>query len=164
MFQEYRMDDDLKRIALDLSEKGDAGKLYKLIKRFIDIEDPFALNLYSTFSLTEFGESEEEFSKRSVKLKIQASENGIADASYWMGVNHLYGDDVPQSYKEATKYFERAISQGHTHTKFTFGFSLYYGTDGNPLDKVRGLALLEEAALEGSEGAKNELQVVRGET
>ena len=158
------MDNDLKRKALELSDKGETQKLYQLIKPFIDVEDPFAINLYSTFSMTESGETEEEFSERSIRLKTQASENGIADASYRMGVNFLYGDDVPQSFKEAVKYFERAISQGHTHTKFTFGFSLYYGTDENPVDKKRGFSLLEEAALEGSEGAKKELQLIKAET
>lgn len=79
------------------------------------------------------------------------------------GVNYLYGDDVGQSYKDEAKYFERAISQGHTHTKFTFGYSLYYGTDQNTVDKVRGLALMKEAAFEGSEAAKIELQIVQSE-
>ncbi|PWQ93539.1 SEL1-like repeat protein [Leucothrix arctica] len=158
------MDNDLKKLAIELSETGEAKKLYKLIKPFIDVEDPFAINLYSTFSLKEFREPDEVFAKRSIKLKIYASEHGIPDASYRMGVSYLYGDDVTQSYNEAAKYFERAISQGHTHTKFTFGFSLYYGTDDNPIDRVRGLALLEEAALAGSEGAKNELEVIKTET
>ena len=164
MFQENVVDSALKNEANELSETGQASELYELLKPFIEIKDPFALNLFSTFSLQEFDESEEEFANRSINLKKQASFGGIADASYRMGVNYLYGDDVSQSYQKAREYFELAITQGHTHTKFTFGYSLYYGTDENPIDKTRGLSLLQEASKEGSEGASNELARIKTES
>ena len=157
------MKPSIRKKAIELSEKGDAKALYTLIKADIDLGDPFALHLFSTFSLLEFGESDEEFAKRSISLKIQASEQGVAEASYRMGVNFLYGDDVPQDYKEASKYFERAAIQGHTHAKYTFGFSLYYGTDQNPVDRARGMTLLQEACEEGSVQAKNALREIERE-
>lgn len=158
------MEPHIKKKAIALSEGGDADELYRLIKPYIEAKDPFASYLYSTFSLREFNESEADFSDRDIRLKKFASENGIAEASYRMGVNHLYGDDVVQDYGEAAKYFERAIEQGHTHTKFTYGYSLYYGTDENAMDKPRGLELMRQAQVEGSEGARNELARIQLET
>ena len=156
------MDEDIKRRALALEEEGDCEALYQLIKPYVDANEPFALNLYAGFSLSSFNETEEEYSKRYIRLKTMASEGGISDASYRMGVNHLYGDDVEQSYSKAKMYFERAISQGHSYTKYTHGFSLYYGKNNNEKDEVRGLALIREAAAEGVQGAINELEIITG--
>ena len=157
------MEDSVKNSAIALSDEGEVEKLYELIKPYIEEKDPFALYLFSNFSLVSFNESEEEFSTRSIEFKKQASEGGVAEASYRMAVNYLYGDDVPQSYKEASKYFERAVQQGHAYTKFTYGFSLYYGTDQNPKNEPRGLALMAEAASEGIDLAKAELAKIEAD-
>lgn len=78
-----------------------------------------------------------------------------------MGVNHLYGDDVEQDYIKSEMYFERAISQEHSYTKFTFGFSLYYGTNKVKINLARGLSLMKEAAQEGIKEAINELNLIQ---
>lgn len=49
-----------------------------------------------------------------------------------------------------------------SYTKFTFGFSIYYGTDGNAKDEKRGLQLITEAAAEGIELAIKELKIIEG--
>ncbi|MDQ6961932.1 MAG: hypothetical protein Q9M28_05310 [Mariprofundaceae bacterium] len=94
---------------------------------------------------------------------MEASELGSADASYRMGVNYLYGDDVERDLNKASQYFERAIQQGDSYTKFTYGFNLYYGTDGNNKDIARGLKLMHEAANEGIELAIKELGLIAGD-
>ncbi len=160
LIQHYIMNIEIIKKAVELSEKGSVLDLYQLLKPFIASEDPFALYLFSTFSLPEFNETDDEFSCRSIKLKREASQHGFAEASYQMAVNHLYGDDVEQSYRKSTEYFELAVSQGHTHSKFTYGYSLYHGTNEVKLNQVRGICLLKEAAQEGSVGAKNELQKI----
>ena len=158
------MEESVKQKALVLEEQGETEKLYELLKPYIEAEDVFALYLYAHFSLDSFNETEEEFEKRNIKLTTIASEGGVADASYRMGVNHLYGDDVEQDYKKARMYFERAIKQGHSYTKFTLGFSLYYGNDQNEKDETRGLALIKEAAKDGVDLAIKELEIIENNT
>ena len=153
----HSMDDPTIALAKQLADEGEVDQLHQLIEPYIAKNDLFALYLYSGYSLVSFNESEEEFSQRNISLLTKASEGGISQASYQMGVNHLYGDDVDQSFREAKKYFERAIVQGHSYTKFTYGFSLYYGTDQNQKDEARGLALMNEAKDEGVELAKVEI-------
>lgn len=152
------MDQSEIELAEKLYDKCENKKLTKLLQPFIKLKDPFALNLISSFSQP--GESASDFDKRYIRQKIEASELGSADASCRMGVNHLYGDNVERDHVKASKYFERAIQQGHSHTKFIYGFSLYYGTDGNMKDANRGLKLIREAANEGVELAVKELNLI----
>jgi len=154
------MDEKVKSKAIQLCDDGELDELNELLAPFVDEGDPFAMHLRAGFSLGDSFESEEEYSKRYVLQMSGASEGGIAQASYRMGVNHLYGDDVQQDYKLASMYFERAISQGDSYTKFTYGFSLFYGNDENQKDEKKGLALMKEAANEGIELALKELDLI----
>lgn len=152
------MNEEIKQRAIYLSEQGNNEELYELIKPYIEAEDIYALHLYSKFSLP--SESEAEFTKRNIQLQTRASKGGVADASYRMGVNHLYGDDVEQSYTKAAMFFERAIEQDHSYTMFTFGYSIYYGTDENTKNEARGLQLMKQAAKEGVAKATRELELI----
>lgn len=152
------MKQSIKDKALLLEEKGDSEGLYQLMLPYLEKEDPFALHMCASTSRK--GESIAEFTERYVLQMTKASEGGISRASYQMGVNHLYGDDVPQDYKKASMYFDRAISQGHSYTKFTYGFSLYYGNDGNVKDEAKGLSLMREAAQEGIDKSVKELELI----
>ena len=154
------MEDKIKIKITKLFDDGQLEELQKLLLPYVAEGDPFALHISACFSLGDSNETEEEYSKRYVQQMTKASEGGIAQASYQMGVNHLYGDDVKQDYKLASMYFERAIEQGHSYTKFTYGFSIYYGTDENPKDKGRGIALMREAANEGIDKAIKELELI----
>ena len=154
------MEEEIKNKVTNLFDNNELKELKKVLIPYLAEDDPFALYLSARFSNTESSESEQEFSKRSAQQMKMASEGGIADASYQMGVNHLYGDDVLQDYEQASMYFERAISQGHSYTKFTYGFSLFYGTDQNTKDEKKGLALIQEAANEGIEKAIKELELI----
>ena len=140
----------------------DAEKLRKLVEPYLSEEHPLAL--YAVARNSYEHESEDEFSKKYIVQITKASEGGIAPASYRMGVNHLYGDDVKQDHKLASAFFERAIEQGHTYTKFIYGFSLYYGTDENQIDQKRGLSLMQEAANEGEDKAVRELRKINGDS
>lgn len=154
------MEPNIKARADQLFENGDVEDLYELIEPFIAANDPYAQLLYSSFSLERLNESDEDFEKRSVALLKAASEGGLADASYRLGVLYLYGDMTAEQDQPSTFYFERAISQGHSHSKFTYGFSLYYEQTGHK--KARGLQLLKEAADEGVELAVEELKIIHG--
>lgn len=154
------METSIKEKADQLFENGDVEELYQLIEPLIAAKDPYALFLYSSFSLERLNESDEDFEKRSAELLKAASEGGLADASYRLGVLYLYGDLATAEDQNSSFYFERAISQGHSHSKFTHGFNLYYGTDQTKQDKPRGLQLLKEAAEEGITLAAEELKII----
>jgi hypothetical protein len=121
---DWSMEESAKKKVLKLFDKGDLEELHELLVPYVANEDPFALHINSCFSLSGSNETEEEYSRRHIDQMTKASEGGISQASYQMGVNHLYGDDVNQDYGLASMYFERAIAQGHSYTKFTYGFSI----------------------------------------
>ncbi len=153
------MNEAIKQKADQLFEEGDLEVLYNLIEPFLKANDPYAQLLYSSFSLERLNESDEDFETRSLDLLKAASEGGLADASYRIAVLYSFGD-IPAGESDLSSfYFERAIVQGHSHSKFTYGFNLYYGTEVKQ-DKSRGLKLLKEAADEGIELAKDELKII----
>jgi len=154
------MEATLKAKAEQLLEEGEVATLYQLIEPFINAKDPEALLLYSSFSLESLNESDEDFEARSVALLKAASEGGLAEASYRLGVLYLYSDLATVEEDQSFFYFERAITQGHSHSKFTYGFNLYYGTSQTKQDKARGIQLLKEAASEGIELAAEELKII----
>ncbi len=155
-----KMEKSIKQKAEALFDDGDLDVLYELLAPYLEQGDPDAEFLYSSFSLESKNETEEEFEERSMRLLISASEGGVAEASYRLGVIYLYGDFVDTNSKSSSEYFERAIAQGHSHSKFTYGFSLYYGSSGVSQDKARGLQFLEEAAKEGVGLATEELKLI----
>ena len=155
------MENEVKQQAEELLENGEVEALYELLTPYLEQNDAYAQFLYSSFSLESSGETDEQFEARSMKLLESASEGGVAEASYRLGVIYLYGDFVDTNSKSSSEYFERAISQGHSHSKFTYGFNLYYGLGDVKQDKARGLVLLEEAAQEGVELAREELKIIR---
>ena len=154
------MQNEIKQKAEALLENGEVEALYELLSPYLEQNDPYAQFLYSSFSLESTGETDEEFEARSLRLLEAASEGGVAEASYRLGVIYLYGDFVDNNSKSASDYFERAIAQGHAHSKFTYGFNLYYGLGDVKQDKSRGVRLLEEAAQEGVELAHEELKII----
>lgn len=154
------MENNVKQQAETLLENGEVEALYELLSHYLEQNDPYAQFLYSSFSLEASGETDEAFEARSMQLLESASEGGVAEASYRLGVMSLYGDTVDGPTKRASDYFERAIAQGHAHSKFTYGFNLYYGFGDVKQDKNRGITLLEEAAREGVELAREELKII----
>ena len=155
------MENAIKQKADALLDEGEVEALYELLAPFLEQNDAYAQFLYSGFSLESTGETEEEFEARSMRLLEQASEGGVAEASYRLGVIGLYGDFADANAKSSSEYFERAIAQGHSHSKFTYGFNLYYGVSDIQQDKTRGLQLMEEAAQEGVALASDELKIIQ---
>lgn len=154
------MQNEIKQKAEALLENGEVEVLYELLSPYLQQNDAYAQFLYSSFSLESSCETDDEFEARSMRLLESASEGGVAEASYRLGVMYLYGNFVNDSSKSSNDYFERAIAQGHSHSKFTYGFNLFYGLGDVKQDKRRGLTLLEEAAREGVELAREELKII----
>lgn len=154
------MENEIKQKAEALLENGEVEALYELLSPYLEQNDAYAQFLYSSFSLESSGETDDEFEARSMKLLESASEGGVAEASYRLGVMGLYGDSADASARSSSEYFERAIAQGHSHSKFTYGFNLYYGVSDIKQDKTKGLKLMEDAAHEGVEIAREELKII----
>jgi len=155
------MENEVKQKAEALLDSGEVEALHELLSPYLERGDAYAQFLYSSFSLESTGETDEEFEARSMRLLESASEGGVAEASYRLGVMYLYGNFVDDTSKSSSDYFERAIAQGHSHSKFTYGFNLYYGSSDVKQDRTRGLILLEAAAQEGVEIAREELKIIR---
>lgn len=154
------MDTNIQREADALLESGELETLYDLLSPFLAAKDPYAQLLYSSFSLERLNESDQQFEARSAALLAEASEGGLGEASYRLGVLYLYGESPDAAKSNA--YFERAIAQGHSHTKFTYGFNLYYGASSSVQEKWRGRQLIEQAAQEGVQAALDELKLISG--
>lgn len=152
------MENVIKQKAEALFEAGELEALYELLAPLLEAKDPYAQLLYSSFSLERLQESDEQFETRSAALLAEASEGGLGEASYRLGVLYLYGES-PDA-KKSNAYFERAIAQGHSHSKFTLGFNLYYGASSSAQDKLRGRQLIEQAAQEGVQAAVEELSLL----
>ena len=155
------MENSIREKAEALLEEGELVELYALLAPYLEQGDGYAQFLYSSFSLESLNETEDEFEARSMQLLNSASEAGVAEASYRLGVIYLYGDFVENNSKRSSDYFERVIAQGHSHSKFTYGFNLYYGVGDVQQDKAKGLKLLQEAAQEGIALAADELKMIR---
>ncbi|WP_197085512.1 tetratricopeptide repeat protein [Cellvibrio sp. pealriver] len=154
------MENSIREKAEALLEEGELVELYALLAPYLEQGDGYAQFLYSSFSLESLNETEDEFEARSMQLLNSASEAGVAEASYRLGVIYLYGDFVENNSTRSSDYFERAIAQGHSHSKFTYGFNLYYGVGDVQQDKTKGLKLLQEAAQEGIALAADELNMI----
>jgi len=154
------VDNHIKQQADALLDAGELVELYELLAPYLEQGDGYAQFLYSSFSLEILNETEDEFEARSMQLLNSASEAGIAEASYRLGVIYLYGDFVENNSKRSSDYFERAIAQGHSHSKFTYGFNLYYGVGDVQQDKAKGLQLMQQAAQEGVTLAADELSII----
>jgi len=65
-----------------LYDEGLISELHEFIKPYLEINDPYALYLSSSYSLAEWNESAEEHDKRRVDLLSKAAEANIPGAMY----------------------------------------------------------------------------------
>jgi TPR repeat protein len=142
--------------AKGLIEVGDCQAAYDLLLPLLAENRPEAMFLYATFSISRL-ETEDEFECRSFRLLQKASEQGYAPATYALGVCFETGDLVEQDLKRASALYRSAADSGYPQAKLSHGLNLFYGSHGVLKDKVRGLALVNEAVAEGVDGADRAL-------
>ena len=63
---------------------------------------------------------------------------------------------MPQDYKIARKWYEKAAVQGHADAQYKLG-DMYYNGKGVPQDYDRARQLFEKAAAQRHEGARKRL-------
>lgn len=76
---------------------------------------------------------------------LQNAEAGDAEAQYQLGINYLYGTNVPQDYTKAAGWFAKSAEQGFLPAKREYGILLASGEGVEP-DMEKGVQLLSEAA------------------
>ena len=84
---------------------------------------------------------------------LKAAEQGDADAQFYLGEIyesgiHANGEDVPQNYAEAMKWWLKAAEQGNAEAKFKLGL-MYYDGDGVPQDYAEAMKWYRKAAEQG---------------
>jgi hypothetical protein len=87
------------------------------------------------------------------KKTLKKAEAGNAEAQYYIGLMYAVGEDVPQDYKEAVKWYTKAAEQGHTKAQFNIAL-MYYNGEGVPQDYKEAIKWCTKAAEEGNAGAQ----------
>ncbi|MDO5861591.1 MAG: sel1 repeat family protein [Thermoplasmata archaeon] len=78
---------------------------------------------------------------------IRAAESGNMDAQFQLGVQYMYGTDVPKDPARAAAWFGKAAEQGHVPAIRELGILTASGEGVEP-DPVKGAQLLGRAADE----------------
>jgi hypothetical protein len=73
------------------------------------------------------------------------AQNGDAEAQYKLGLNYIYGNDVPKDAAKAAEYFAMAADQGYLPARRELGIMLASG-EGVEQDMDRAIRYLSEAA------------------
>ena len=76
-----------------------------------------------------------------------------------MGAAYATGDDVPQDYAEAVRWFSMAAEQGHVVSQATLG-AYYWAGRGVPQDQVKAYFWSVLAQAGGDEASKYRVSVL----
>ncbi len=82
------------------------------------------------------------------------ADQGDPVAQYAVGLHYAQGEDVPQNYTEAARWFSRAAEQGHIGAQATLG-GLYWAGRGVPKDVTKAYFWLVLARAGGYERSKD---------
>ena len=87
------------------------------------------------------------------------AEQGDPAAQFSMGARYATGEEVPQDYAEAVRWFSMAAEQGHVVSQATLG-AYYWAGRGVPLDPVKAYFWSVLAQAGGDEGSKYRVSVL----
>jgi putative methionine-R-sulfoxide reductase with GAF domain len=87
------------------------------------------------------------------------AEQGDATAQFAMGARCATGEDVPQDYSEAVRWFSMAAEQGHVVSQATLG-AYYWAGRGVPQDLVKAYFWSVLAQAGGDEASKYRVSVL----
>ena len=109
------------------------------------------------------GEGIEEDVEEAAKWMLKSAEQGTSRESQWlMGRFYEDGTGVEQNLAEAVKWFERSAKKGFNPAKYSLAMCYLHGK-GVQKDESRAEELLKDAAANGNESAKRELQRIKDE-
>jgi TPR repeat protein len=78
--------------------------------------------------------------------------NANADSICNLGVSYFYGNGVPQDYKKAVYYYQRAAALGHSFGQYNLAVALEQGK-GIQQDMSRAIMFFEKSAKAGNNNA-----------
>ena len=78
---------------------------------------------------------------------VEKAENGDAESQYKLGLNYIYGTDVPKDASKAAEWFKKASDQGFLPARRELGILLAAG-DGVEPDMETAVQYLSQAADE----------------
>ena len=87
------------------------------------------------------------------------AEQGDATAQFSMGARYATGEDVPQDYAEAVRWFSLAAEQGHVVSQATLG-AYYWAGRGVPLDLGKAYFWSVLAQAGGDEASRYRVSVL----
>jgi putative methionine-R-sulfoxide reductase with GAF domain len=87
------------------------------------------------------------------------AQQGDAAAQFAVGARYATGEDVPQDYAEAVRWFTMAAEQGHTVAQATLG-AYYWAGRGVPIDLVKAYFWSVLAQAGGDEASKYRVAVL----
>ena len=87
------------------------------------------------------------------------AEKGDATAQFSMGARYATGEDVPQDYAEAVRWFSMAAEQGHVVSQATLG-AYYWAGRGVPQDLIKAYLWSVLAQAGGDEASKYRVSVL----
>ena len=87
------------------------------------------------------------------------AEQGDAAAQFSVGAAYATGDDVPQDYAEAVRWFSMAAEQGHVVSQATLG-AYYWAGRGVPQDQIKAYFWSVLAQAGGDEASKYRVSVL----
>jgi TPR repeat protein len=87
------------------------------------------------------------------------AEQGDAAAQFAMGARYATGEEVPQDYNEAVRWFSMAAEQGHVISQATLG-AYYWAGRGVPQDLVKAYLWSVLAKAAGDEASKYRVSVL----
>jgi hypothetical protein len=76
---------------------------------------------------------------------VANAQNGDAESQYRLGLNYIYGTDVPKDPAKAAEWFSKAADQGYLPARRELGILLASG-EGVDVDMERAIQYLSEAA------------------
>ncbi|HIE65463.1 MAG: tetratricopeptide repeat protein [Nitrospira sp.] len=105
----------------------------------------FLLSFGSLFSCT----VHPEIRNGPLLLRLQAAENGDAEAQYRLGLMYLNGEGVSQDLRQAAKWYRKSAENGNPDAQFGLGV-LYFHGQGVPRDTRETAKWYRRAAEQGS--------------
>lgn len=90
----------------------------------------------------------------------QRAESGDSDAQFELGAKYATGEDFPQDYAEAVKWFTRAAEGGQVLAAATLG-AYYWAGRGVPQDDINAYMWSSIARVGGDEASRYRLAILR---
>lgn len=87
------------------------------------------------------------------------AQQGDSEAQFELGEYFFEGQLAPRDLEQALTWFERASLQGHAEAQYKLGMMFFRG-DGVPANNIQAYVVLKMSAVNGSDHAMDEADVV----